>query len=364
MKVICQRGTLSEALQVISAAIVARTPKPALQCVLVDCTADSLTLAATDLQVGIRYQVDQVQVSEPGRGLVPADKFLAIVRECPDKTLTLAVEETTCQIDTSDSHFTLNTSEVESFPQIPQADGLDGVKIKAGVLRGMIQKTLFAAARESSRYAINGVLWAPEGKKLVMVATDGRRLAQVQAGLLAGGAKGSAIVPSKTLTVLEKCLGDGGQEVTVSFEENRVLITLPKVIISSTLVEGTFPKYSEVIPHDNTIKVQVKTEQLLSAFSRAALLTTENSQGVRLQFSKGKLVLTGRAAETGEGKVELPIEYHHEDLEIGFNPHYIVDALRVVGSEEVSLEFKAGNTPGVIRGGADFLYVVMPVSLA
>ncbi len=364
MKAICNRASLLEALHVTSAAITPRTPKPALQCVLMDCQEGGLTVVATDLQVGIRYRLEQVEVKETGQGLVPADRFLAIVRECPDETLNLAIKETTCRIDTSDSHFILNTSEVEGFPAVKEADGQDGLKIKAGLLRRMIQRTLFAAAKESSRYAINGVLWATEGKNLMMVATDGRRLAQVQAELISGSTEVTAIVPTKTMSLLDRCLVEAEEQVWVGFQENRIVIILPRVTISSTLVEGTFPKYNEVIPHDNTVKVKFSTEALLSAFRRAALLTTENSQGVRMQFGKDRLVLTGRAAETGEGKVELGIEFGYDDLEIGFNPHYVLEALRVVGTEEISLELKAGNTPGVIRSGDDFLYVVMPVSLS
>ena len=364
MKVICQKATLLDALQVTSTAVVARTPKPALQCILVEAQDDSLTLVATDLQVGIRYRLDQVDVKEPGAGLIPADRFLAIVRECPDDALSLAVEHSTCRIDTSDSHFTLNTSEVESFPSVPDSDGPEGLKITVGTLRSMIHRTLFAAARESSRYAINGVLWAPEDKQLLMVATDGRRLAQVRAALVSGTSATTAIVPVKTMTLLDRCLTETHQEVAVSFQENRIIAKLPKVVLSSTLVEGTFPKYQEVVPHDAAVKITLKTDVLLSAFRRAALLTTENSQGVRMQFSKERLVLTGRAAETGEGRVEIAIEYPFDDLEIGFNPHYVLEALRVVGTEEVILELKAPNTPGLIRAGEDFLYVVMPVSLS
>ena len=363
MKVVCQKDVLLEALQVVTTAVVTRTPKPALQCVLVEAENSDLTLVATDLQVGIRYSLAQVGVEKPGKGLIPADRFLAIVRECPDKTLTLAVEGDTCRIDTSDSHFTLNTSDVESFPAVPESDGADGLKITAGALRGMIQRTLFAAARESSRYAINGVLWAPEGKSLLMVATDGRRLAQVRAPLIAGKTEITAIVPVKTMTMLDRCLTETDQEVLISFQENRIVVKLPRVTLSSTLVEGTFPKYQEVIPHDTNIKVQFKTEALVSALRRAALLTTENSQGVRMHFSKKRLILTGRAAETGEGIVELGIEYPHDDLEMGFNPHYILEALRVVGTEDVFMELKAANTPALLRSGDDFLYVVMPVSL-
>ena len=157
---------------------------------------------------------------------------------------------------------------------------------------------------------------------------------------------------------------DSSQEVVVHFQDNRIVIKLPKVVLSSTLVEGTFPKYHEIIPHDNIVKMKLNSEVLTSAFRRAALLTTENSQGVRMQFAKDRLLLTGRAAETGEGKVELTVEYPYDELEIGFNPHYILDALRVVGTEEISLELKGPNTPGLIRSGDDFLYVVMPVNLA
>jgi DNA polymerase-3 subunit beta len=171
------------------------------------------------------------------------------------------------------------------------------------------------------------------------------------------------IVPAKTVGVLQRILPYVEGSVGVRFSENQIIVACGNYVLSSALVEGHFPNYQEVIPRDNDRKLEVSTDEFLSAVRRAALLTNEQSKGVRLAFDKEKLVLSSRAPEQGEATISMRISYAAAPLEIGFNPTFLSDALKVTGTPTVQLEFKESNRPGIIRTGNDFLYVVMPVNL-
>ena len=203
MKVICNRGALLEALSVTGNAVAQRTPKPVLQCIKLSAADDRLTIAATDLEVAIRYSDNQVQIEQPGEVLVPADKLRDIVRESVDDTLSIEVSDNTANIRGQDSHFKIFTQNPREFPPVPDFEGDPHFTVAGGHLKQLIGQTLFAAAKESTRYAFNGVLLVAKGKKLQFVSTDGRRLAQAKGDLVsdAGLAKdgATAIIPAKAL---------------------------------------------------------------------------------------------------------------------------------------------------------------------
>ncbi|MDB5354715.1 MAG: dnaN [Phycisphaerales bacterium] len=366
MKVICNRGALLEALTVAGNVVAARTPKPVLQCVKLTAADDRLTIAATDLEVAIRYSDAQVQIEQAGEALLPADKFRDIVRESVDDTLAIEVTGDNANIRGQDSHFKIYTQKASEFPPVPDFEGEADLEIAGGLLKQLIGQTLFAAARESTRYAFNGVLLNAKGKKIDLVSTDGRRLAQAKGDLISDklpkdGAK--AIIPSKALTLLDKLIDDPEEAVAVQIRENQVIFHTSSATLTSNLVEGQFPPYEDVIPKDTDKKMTAATADFLSAIRRAALLTTEESKGVRLQFNKKGLVLTSRSPESGEATINFPCKYEGAEMEIGFNPTFLTDALRVVDSDEISLELTAPNRPGLLKGGANFLYVIMPVNL-
>ena len=210
MKVICDRGALVESLNVIGGVVVTRTPKPVLTCVKLTAEKDALTLAATDLEVALRLTTPRVEVSDPGEALVPADKLTQIVRESVDPTLTLETEQESVHITGADSHFKVFGQTVKDFPPVPQFKGDADFEIEAGELTRLIHQTIYATARENSRYAINGVLIERDGKKLSVVATDGHRLALARGDCSAakenGGAH-SAIIPTKALNLLLRLFG-------------------------------------------------------------------------------------------------------------------------------------------------------------
>lgn len=390
MKVICDRGALLDAINLVSGVVAARTPRPQLQCVKLSARksgkASELTLSATDAEVSLRLQTAQVDVQEAGEALIPAHDLRGIVSaEEGEATLTIETEDDACRISGQDAKFKVFGYPPAEFPPIPDferiASGKDAnAKAKAvithpaGLLSLMIARTLFATARENSRYAINGVLFRREGKKLEMVATDGRRLALCRQNTTGDkdATNISCIIPTKALGLLLKLIEDPEGQVQIAITDNQVLFSVggeeggAKAILTSNLVEGTFPPYEEVIPKDQDKKVIFDRDVLSSAVRRAALLTNEESRGVRMKFSGGdkQVVVSSRAPEKGEATIDVPLSsYEGTDIEIGFNPTFISDALKVIVDPQVVLELKAPNKPGLVKSGTDFMYVVMPVNL-
>jgi len=395
MKVICDRSALLDGINLISGAVAGRTPRVQLQCVKLEATkkgsTGELTLLATDGELSMRLKLLQVDVQQTGEALIPADKLRQIIgAEDSEPTLTLETEEDAMHIRGRDAHFKVYGYPAADFPPIPDMGSViagtsEIAKAKAvfahsaAALDGIITRTVFATARENSRYAINGVLMKRDGKRLEMVATDGRRLALCRTQLAASDKDTKAvscIVPTKALQMIQRLISNPEEQVQIAITDNQIFFSVLAVgekdpaggraTLSSNLVEGSFPPYEDVIPKDHDKKVTFDKDVLASAVRRAALLTNEESRGVRLHFTgKNKqLELSSRAPEMGEAQITIELaKYDGDDLEIGFNPTFITDALKVVTESEVILELKAGNKPGLIRSGQDFVYVVMPVNL-
>lgn len=365
MKVHLNRAELAEALGPVGSIAAARTPKPVLQCALLQAQKDHCLLMATDLEVSIRVTLTQVEVAKPGQVLVSADKLGQIVRESSDDVLVIEADENVCHVRGHSSHFQIVLHDPEEFPPVPEMEGAPDFEMEASVLKRLSEWTAFAAARESTRYAINGVLWEKTGRRLTLVATDGRRLSRA-VGQTIGEGDGSAraIVPSKAMQLFLRVLGDSSETIGVKITENQILLRSPRAVLSTTLVEGQFPKFEEVIPTDCNKEVELATHEFLSAVKQAALLTNEESKGVRFSLSHDNLTLSSRAPEQGEAKISMPIRYGGEAMEIGFNPVFLTDVLRVVHTDSVHLRLKEPRRPGLLVCGEDLLYVIMPVNLS
>lgn len=372
MKAVCDRATLTSGVQVASAVVASRSPKPALGCIKMAAEKDSITLLATDLEVGIRIELNKMEVQEPGVGLVPADRFHAILRELDEDTIALSSTEQETTIEAPGSHFTILGDNPEDFPQVPDFPEEGAFTVGADDLLALAERTLFATAKENTRYALNGVLWEVEGKNLTLVATDGRRLSLAKGKCKDGPQeKATAIVPSKAMQLIVRCLTDAAEAkgtARVVIGEKDVLVEVPPAdggrrVVYSRLVDGHFPKYDDVIPKDLDKKATLGTGAMLAAVRKAALLTNEESRGVMLKFSSGELVITSRTPEMGEAEIRMPAAYDGEDLAIGFNPQYLMDAAKVIDAEELAFMFKGPSKPGVILEGKTFTHVVMPVSI-
>ena len=242
-------------------------------------------------------------------------------------------------------------------------------EIRAGDLLTLIARSLFAAADEHSRYAINGVLLDRKGTEIRMIATDGRRLAMAIGSVASGDGDTNCIVPSKALGIMRRLLrSDDDATVRLAIDEHRIHVHVDdgsgQATLSSSLVESRFPPFEDVIPKDQDKKVVFNCDSLRAAVRQAALLTSEESRSVRMCFQNKQLVLTS-APEMGEAEVHIDLpDYAGEDLEIGFNPTYLSDALKVIDQDQIIFELKASNKPGVLRTGKEFTYVLMPVNLS
>jgi len=367
MKAHFNREGLVEVLGLLSSVVPSRTPKPILQCVLISAHKKDTRLCATDLEIGINHIFSGVQVDEEGDIAVQADRLNAIVRESTEDVLKVEAAEGVCTVTGTDSKFTIYGQNADQYPTVPVFEGQANLEITLENLQTGIEQCLFSAAKESSRYAINGVLWETKGKKMWLVATDGRRLARCRVNLVSANREQTqrkVIVPAKTMALLSKVPHHNKESVAAKLVDNQILFRCANVVVSSNLVEGNFPNYEDIIPTDYQKKLKLSTAATLSAVRRAALLTSEESRGIKLSINKDSLVFSGRAPETGDARVSMAIEYKGEPIDIGFNPQFLGDALRVIQTPEFEMELGESDRPGVIKSGTDFLYVLMPISLA
>lgn len=378
MKLICDRAAVLSGLDLVGSLAVQRGPNPVLQCVrLTAVDANRLVLCATDLEVGLHLSVGQVDTKSNGEVLIPAAKLIAILRSCTDATLELSTngkkDGHALSIIGQKCNFSVFGFKPTEAPTVRHFGELTvDCEIDGKVLETLLSRTTFCMSAENSRYAISGVLFDLINKKLRMVATDGRRLAVATGDCVADAKKRvSCIVPPKAAALLSRLLVDleAGDMVKIAFETNQILFRIGEgddvAVLSANLVEGAFPPFEDVIPKDSDIHAEFDNSKLVAAVRQAALLTSQESKGVRLSFADNKLTLTGRAHEIGEAEIELELtKYDGKPLDIGFNPNFIADGLKAAGKSLAVMDLKAPNKPGVIRAGSDFVYVIMPINPA
>ncbi len=368
MKVTCDREALLAAFQTAAAVVPSRSPKPILQNIKLEVSDQGAILLATDLEIGIRIQVPGIQVHTPGSAILPLGRFGSILRESSDDMLHLESDGQSTTVRGERSEFKLPSENPQEFPAV--ADFQEGAyhELSARLLRELIKRTIFATDNESSRYALGGVLLEMGPDKIVGVGTDGRRLAkmEVPAHSVGGHQSGDSmtIVPSKAMQLIERALTDGDAEIQLAARPNEILIRSPRATIYSRLVEGRFPKWRDVFPQrTNAAKVELTVGPLHSAVRQAAIVTSEESRGVGFHFKAGSLILSGRAAELGQSRVELPIAYDGAELSITLDPRFVSDFLKVLDPEKVvTIELKDSESAAVCSTDDGYGYVIMPLA--
>jgi len=364
MKFSCETKKLYSALQLVSSVIPSKSPKEVLQNVLIEAQDNSVHLAGTDLEVGIRFVIPDVQVEETGSILAEAARLTQILREAGGETISFETPKPLeFTITYEGSIYNLKGFDPEEYPEVPLFEG-DHVEIDAPVLASMIEHTGFAAARESIRFAINGVLFVVDKGMAHMVGTDGHRLAWIKKKVeIAEDVAFRGIVPIKALDVLQRLLQDSEEPVSLKFEENYILAQCGQGVVASKLVEGTYPNYEDVIPRENDKIAIVNVAGMTSAVRQAAVLTGDESRALRATFENGKMTLTSRLPERGGAKIERKVEFEDEAVNIGFNPDYLIDLLKITEDETIRIELKDKDRPALFKKGDEYLYVVMPVSI-
>jgi DNA polymerase-3 subunit beta len=365
MKLQCDREALLEACQFVGHLAEERSPRPILRNLRIFADEGGLQLTATNLDAGARARVENVNVTEPGQALAPASVLTQILREVRADMVDIHSEDAGLRLVAGRSQFRLVGDDPEQFPNVAEFLSEGTQTLRRQDFAGMIEMTTFATASEATRYSLNGVLVVFQPGVAEFVATDGRRMAVVRkkiSGLRQMGE--GAIVPTESMALIQRLLSVGDDDVGVALSESEIAVQSAKALVTSRLVEGHFPPYQDVIPRDADKKVTLPVGVFLSALRQARILTSEESRAVRIHFSTDKLVLRGSAAETGEATVEVDIGYAYPELEIGFNPVLLEDALRRLPVDgEVTLELSEPARPAVLRFGEEFTYVVMPVTL-
>jgi DNA polymerase-3 subunit beta len=376
MELACNRQGLLSACRLVSVAVSGRDVKPALRNIKAVAESQRLTLIGTDLELGIRLDLKNVRVGQPGAALLPAGRLIAILSETADEELALQGSDSEVVVRSSTGVFDMPGEDLAGFPDVPDFDAKAYHEITASVLKELIRRTLFAAAPEGNAHflATTGVLWELEGDSVTLVATDGRRLAIAtgQAKAHGGhstaerkGRKGEpdlAVIPGKAMTLLARLLSDPDQVVRVAIRPNDVLVKTEHAVLYTRLLDGRFPSYRQVIPTKATFHVPLTAAPMMNGIRQAAVLNDEDSQGVHFQFTKRKLTLSGQGATSGKSKIELPINYDGKATDIRFNPDYVNDMLRVLEPDAaLSLDMSGNEKPAVFKHGDAYTYVAVPL---
>ncbi|HEU0220954.1 MAG TPA: DNA polymerase III subunit beta [Paracoccaceae bacterium] len=370
MKVSIERNALMRAMSRAQGVVERRTTIPILSNVLISAEGSQIFVRATDLDIEV---VDHVpaMVEKPGAVTASAHTLYEIVRKIPEGALVeLQGDPASGRLDVraGRSHFQLATLPREDFPLMASAEYACQFAAKAPVLRRLFDKAKFAISTEETRYYLNGVYMhvAESGgaKKLRCVATDGHRLARIDADLPEGAENAPGIiVPRKTVGELRKLLDDDEATIEVSVSETKVRFATPEVTLTSKVIDGSFPDYSRVIPVGNSRRLEVDAREFAQAVDRVSTVSSEKSRAVKLSLEEDRLLLSVNAPDSGAASEELAVAYGDEPLDIGFNARYLLEIAGQVDRENAVFLFNSVNDPTLVREGDDdsAVYVVMPM---
>lgn len=370
MEVTVKREDLVRGLYLVQGVVERRTPQPILSHVLIEPADGGIALVATDMEVGLRAVVPAT-VRKKAAVTVNARKLYEIARELTADELTLK-SSTQGWVDVASgrSRFKVVSLEPKDFPELPFGQTATGVPVRlaAGTLREMIDRTLFAVSSDETRYNLSGVyVEAADGGVLRFVATDGHRLALVDRALAEVKLGRGVIMPRKGLVEVRKLLDETGEaEVTLLIGEKDVQITTPHVAFFMRLVEGEFPDYRQVIPSAPRVKALVNRDDLVAALRRTSLLASERSNGVKVKLEKGSMELSASNPELGEASEDIEASYAGESIAVGFNGRYLLEALNQhAAGDTVELGLTDEVGPGLLKGSQDpnYTYVIMPMRL-
>lgn len=370
MKLSIERSALLKAVGQAQSVVERRNTIPILANVLIEAEGDQASFRATDLDIEV---VDEApaKVERAGATTVNAVTLHEIVRKLPDGSLVTLTDDGASgrlTVEAGRSNFSLATLPREDFPVMATSEYEANFVCAAPVLRRLFDKSKFAISTEETRYYLNGVYMhiadANGGQVLRCVATDGHRLARIDADMPAG-AEGlpGVIVPRKTVGELRKLLDDDEAEIAVSVSETKIRFAAPGITLTSKVIDGTFPDYTRVIPSGNTRRLEVDAAEFAKAVDRVATVSSERSRAVKLSLDEDRLVLSVNAPDSGAAEEELAVAYGDDALEIGFNAKYLLEIASQVDRENAVFLFNSSGDPTLMREGNDetAVYVVMPM---
>ncbi len=367
MKLTVERDSLFSALQLVGRAVSSRATLPSLGGVLLSASNGSLTLRATDMELGLTKTLAEIELAEEGSTLLPGRLLSDVVRSLPAGKVAFELrgEQRDVELAAGGARFHLRTLPAEDFPRLPELDG-EAVKLPARPLAETIDLVARAASRDEVRPILTGVLVQAEGERLTMVATDSYRLSVKHASLETPLSEPlEANVPARALRELARIISaEGADEVEIAMPRNQAIFRTAGVTLSSRLIEGQFPSWRQLIPETFEHEVRLPREEFLEITRRISQLAQRNAP-LRLAFAEGELTVAAETPDIGDASEGMPAPYSGEPLEIAFNPQFLVEGVESVGSEEVALQLSSPLRPGLLRpvDGDDFSYLVMPIRL-
>jgi len=352
-----------------------RTTLPILSHILLEWEKDSLCLTGTDLETGIREELT-AKIHQGGKASVSAKKIFEIVKELPEETIHIKKKENQwITIQCGKSVFNLAGLDPEEFPSLPTYSDESFSQVSTNLMKEMIEKTVFAASSEESRYHLNGILISQSKKGereiLRMVATDGHRLSLLEreSQMIRGIEKG-IIIPKKGVLEIKKIMGDrdGAEEMKVYFDQNHGFFKMGKSLMVIRLIDGEFPEYEQVIPKGNDKKVLMEKGKMYASLRRVSTMASERVEGIKFLVKKNFVELSSYHQDFGDAKEEVEVSYEGPSLEIGFNARYLMEALSVMDMEDVVMELKDEGSPGILKPQSvtepsNQLCIIMPMRI-
>jgi DNA polymerase-3 subunit beta len=352
-----------------------KTTLPILSHILLELEKDSLLLTGTDLETGIREELT-AKVHQTGKASVSAKKIYEIIRELPDETIHIQKKENHwITLQCGKSIFNLAGLDPDEFPSLPTYQDENFSQIPNRLLVEMIEKTVFAASNEESRYHLNGIFFLQSGQggkeKLRMVATDGHRLSLIEReGEKVRGIEKGIIIPKKGISEIKKIMGDrdGEEVVEIYFDQTHGFLRMGKSLMVIRLIDGEFPEYEQVIPKGNDKKLVMEKEKVYGCLRRVSTMASERVEGIKFSLKKDSLEFSSYNQDFGDAKEELGVKYEGPPLEIGFNARYLMDILNVMDTDELIMELKDEGSPGMIKPLSsketpDQLCIIMPMRI-
>ena len=370
MKVTVERASLLKSLGHVHRVVERRNTIPILANVLVRAEGSKLSFKATDLDLEITETI-AAEVSPGGSTTVPAHMFYEIVRKLPEGTQVVlegSGDRAVLALKAGRSRFTLQTLPENDFPDLAAGEMTHSFTVAAADLKRLIDKTQFAISTEETRYYLNGIYLHAAGSNkaqtLRAVATEGHRLAQVELPLPKGAAgMPGIIVPRKTVGEVQRLIEDNESEIAIELSQGKIRFTIGDVVLTSKLIDGTFPDYARVIPSGNDKELVVDKKEFEQAVDRVSTVSSERGRAVKLSLSSGRLVLSVTNPDSGSATEELEVEYAAEPLDIGFNSRYLLDIASQIESEAAVLKLADPGSPTLIqdKDSKGTLYVLMPM---
>ncbi len=367
IKFTIEKNQLLKALAHTQSIVERRQTIPILSNVLLETCGDTVLLRATDNEIEIAEKVP-ASVQEQGSITISAHKLYEVVKKLSDSTIQFTFIEETSQVlvVSGRSRFSLASLSAIDFPTMTQEETPYSFKISAEEMVGLIARTSFAVSMEETRYNLNGIYMhekTGDTPMLTAVATDGHRLACASVALPEGAAgMPGIIVPRKTITELSKLATENNAEIDVSLSTNQIRFSFADIVLSSRLIDGTYPEYDKVIPNGNDKKLQANAKELASVIERVSVVC-EKSKGIKLSLLSGVVQVFSAVADEGSAEDELDVVYENDAFEIGFNFRYLLDILSQVKGENVNMLLQDGSSPVIVQdeNDMDALYVLMPM---